>query len=214
MGELLIAVEGLDGAGKTTQVALLASALSAAEVVSFPRYDTFFGRQIRQLLDGTGEVSAQTVDPRSMSLWYALDRVRWARDRQPTVDGIVLLNRYTLSNAVYQSARADPELFDWVLHLEYEELGLPQPDVTVVLDVAPELSRDRVAHRGDADGDVYERAADLQSRVRDGYHAAAARRNDIVVVSAVGSPAAVHEAVLDALSPYLVSSGGSAARPV
>src|SRR5207244_6487047 len=133
MAERLIAIEGLDGAGKSTQVALLADALSTVDVVSFPRYDSFFGRQIRLLLDGAGDVSAQTVDPRSMALWYALDRAQWARDRKPVSDGVVLLNRYTLSNAVYQSARSGEDLFDWVLRLEFEGLGLPRPDVTGVL---------------------------------------------------------------------------------
>src|SRR5439155_8563488 len=143
----------LDGAGKTTQVAMLADALSTVDVVSFPRYDTFFGRRIRDLLDGADGVSAQTVDPRSMALWYALDRAQWARDRKPVDEGVVLLNRYTLSNAVYQSARSGDDLFDWVLRLEFEELGLPRPDATVVLDVPPVVSRARVAHRGDAQGD-------------------------------------------------------------
>jgi dTMP kinase len=202
VSERLIAVEGLDGAGKTTQVALLASALSAVDVVSFPRYDTFFGRRIRTLLDGDGAVSAQTVDPRSMALWYALDRAQWARDRKPFTDGVVLLNRYTLSNAVYQSARSGDDLFDWVLRLEFEELGLPRPDVTVVLDVPPDVSRSRVAHRGDAEGDVYERSTDLLSRVRDGYLSAATRLPNVVVVSAAGPPAQVHAAVLEALAPF------------
>jgi dTMP kinase len=208
MGELLIEVEGLDGAGKSTQVGLLAGALSTVEVVSFPRYDSFFGKQIRQLLDGTGEVSAQTVDPRSMALWYALDRAQWARDRKPSPDGIVLLNRYTLSNAVYQSARSGEDLFDWVLRLEYEELGLPRPEVTLVLDLPPSLSRSRVAGRGESD--VYERADDLLSRVRAGYLAAAARLPDVLIVPADGTPGEVHERVLDALSPYVTP--GSAAR--
>ena len=198
----LIAIEGLDGAGKTTQVALLANALSAIDVVSFPRYDTFFGRHIRELLDATSGLSAQTVDPRSMALWYALDRVQWARDRKPAPDGMVLLNRYTLSNAVYQSARAgDPAMFEWVLRLEFEELALPRPDVTVVLDVGPETSQRRVAFRGDHD--VYERAADLLARVREGYLAAAKTQRDVVVVDASGAPSDVHAAVLRALAPFL-----------
>jgi dTMP kinase len=216
----LVAVEGLDGAGKTTQVALLAEALGAVEVVSFPRYDTFFGRQIRRLLDGTdgvsgraqpqppsgeastAQVSAQTVEPRSMALWYALDRAQWARDRKPVSDGVVLLNRYTLSNAVYQSARSGEDLFNWILQLEFEELGLPRPDATVVLDVPPDVSQARVAHRGDAEGDVYERATDLLARVRAGYLSAASRLPNVVVVPAVGAPEAVHAAVLTALAPF------------
>ena len=210
MSEHLVAVEGLDGAGKSTQVALLASALSTVDVVSFPRYETFFGRHIRALLGGAGEVSAQTVDPRSMALWYALDRVQWARDRKPGSDGVVLLNRYTLSNAVYQSARSgDPDLFDWVLGLEFTELELPRPDVTVVLDVPPDVSQQRVAHRGDGD-DVYERSAGLLARVRDGYLSAASRLPNVVVVSAAGAPAVVHAEVLTALAPFLP---GSAVRP-
>jgi dTMP kinase len=199
MAERLIAIEGLDGAGKTTQVSMLALSLAPHEVVAFPRYDTFFGRQIRMLLDGVGGVSAQTVDPRSMALWYALDRAQWARDRKTAPDGVVLLNRYTLSNAVYQSARSGEDLFDWVFQLEYEELGLPRPDVTVILDVPPDVSRQRVTHR-DGAGDVYERAADLMARVRDGYLSAAARLPDVVVVSAAGPPEAVHAEVLAAIS--------------
>jgi len=195
----LIAVEGLDGAGKTTQVSLLASALSTVDIVSFPRYDTFFGRHIRSLLDGTGAVTADSVDPRSMALWYALDRVQWARERKP---GSYILNRYTLSNAVYQSARAqDPALFDWVLRLEFEELELPQPDVTVVLDVPPDVSRDRVTGR-DGVGDVYERSHGLLARVREGYLSAATRLPNVVMVPAVGPPDEVHTAVLSALEPF------------
>jgi dTMP kinase len=202
--EVLLAVEGLDGAGKTTQVALLASALSTVEVVSFPRYEWFVGREIRQMLDVSRGVSAQDVDPRSMALWYATDRAQWARDRKPHSDGVVLLNRYTLSNAVYQSARSDdPELFDWILRLEFEELDLPRPDATVVLDVPPEVSQRRVAHREDSAGDVYERSADLLTRVRDGYLSAASRLPNVVVVSAVGPPQAVHERVLESLKPFI-----------
>jgi dTMP kinase len=198
----LIAVEGLDGAGKTTQVRLLAAALSTVDVVSFPRYDTFFGRRIRALLDGVDGVTADTVDPRSMALWYALDRAQWARDRKPREDGHVILNRYVLSNAVYQSVRSGEDLFDWVLQLEFEELGLPRPDVTVVLDVPPEVSRTRVVHR-DGEGDVYERSQALQARVRDGYLSAAARLPNVVVVPAGGPPAEVHAAVLAALAPFI-----------
>lgn len=191
----LIALEGVDGAGKATQVSLLAKALSTVDVVSFPRYDTFFGRHIRSLLD-SGE--AMTLDPRSMALWYALDRAQWAADRKP---GPVLLNRYTLSNAVYQSARSsDPEMFDWVLRLEYEELRIPRPDVTVVLDVPPDVSRQRVVSRG-GDGDAYERSSALQARVRDGYLAAASRLPDVVVVPALGPPSEVHDLVLRAVTP-------------
>ena len=87
-----------------------------------------------------------------------------------------------------------------MLRLEFEELRIPRPDVTVVLDIPPEVSRDRVVSR-DGDGDVYERSFALQSRVREGYLAAAAVLADVVVVPALGTPAEVHELVVRAVRP-------------
>jgi dTMP kinase len=200
---LVVAVEGIDRAGKTTQTDLLRRALVDAgetvAVLSFPRYDTFFGRTIRELLDGQGATSAATVDPRSMSLWYALDRWQAFRSIDPSVTA-VLLNRFTLSNAVYQSARVAPDeaagVFDWVVELEYGQLGLPRPDLTLVLDVAVEVSRDR-SHRTGGPGardeapDVYERSRDLLQRARDGYRAAAEREPGIEVIECSGPDGAL-----------------------
>jgi dTMP kinase len=194
----MVAVEGIDRAGKTTQTTLLHDALVASgetvTVLSFPRYETFFGRTIRELLDGRGATSAATVDPRSMSLWYALDRWQAFRSLDQSAS-VVLLNRSTLSNAVYQSARV-PEaeagaVFDWVLELEFGQLGLPRPDLTVVLDVAPEVSRSR-SHDGTAVDaraeapDVYERSRDLLRRAREGYRTAGSRVPGVEVVTGDG----------------------------
>ncbi|MFN0025853.1 MAG: dTMP kinase [Acidimicrobiales bacterium] len=202
----LIAIEGIDRAGKTTQTELLRRALEAAghavEMLSFPRYDAFFGRTIRGLLDGLGPTSAATVDPRSMALWYALDRFDAFRERQapgsvrPPPAGVVLVNRFTLSNAVYQSARvedADPAeadaVFDWVLELEHGHLGLPRPALTVVLDVDIELSHERSHRVADAGGraeepDLYERSKVLLARARQRYLDAAHKVADLVVIPA------------------------------
>jgi len=219
----MVAIEGIDRAGKTTQTSLLHDALVAAgetvTVLSFPRYETFFGRTIRELLDGRGTTSAATVDPRSMSLWYALDRWQAFRslDRSASV---VLLNRSTLSNAVYQSARV-PEadagaVFDWVLELEFGQLGLPRPDLTVVLDVAPEVSRSRSHDGAAADAraeapDVYERSRDLLRRARDGYRSAGGRVPGVAVVAGDGPDGAllpideIHRRVLAVVSEALAA---------
>jgi len=217
---LVVAVEGIDRAGKTTQTELLRRALEAGgetvTVVSFPRYESFFGRTIRALLDGTGPTSAATVDPRSMSLWYALDRWQALRELDPAAT-VVLLNRYTLSNAVYQSSRVAPEeadeLFAWVLELEHRQLGLPEPDLTVVLDVAPELSRERSHRPNGADDrpeppDVYERSVNLLARARARYRDAPELLANAVVIEAddadgeLLAPAAVHEQVLAAVTAH------------
>ncbi len=227
---LLIAIEGIDRAGKTTQSELLRAALEAAglrvEMLSFPRYETFFGATIRALLDGGGPTSAATLDPRSMALWYALDRYDAfaERARGESTDGavsaeVLLVNRFTLSNAVYQSARAeatDPsgadQLFDWVLELEHGRLGLPRPALTVVLDVEVELSHQR-SHQAVHTGgraekpDLYERSQGLLSRSRQRYLDAAHTVADLVVIPARGAVADAAAAEAGTPGPTLRTPG-------
>jgi dTMP kinase len=166
----LVAIEGVDGAGKTTQAELLRASVAAAglnvKVRSFPAYDSFMGRQIRQMLRDSGP----GLDPRSAALWFAVDR-RQALAHDPLAADVEICNRYTLSNAVYQSARApeDETIYEWVLELE-RELGIPVPDLTFVLDVTPALVAERTRAR--AELDAYERRRDLQDRVRARYLAA------------------------------------------
>lgn len=177
----LVAIEGVDGAGKTTQAELLRASVASAglgvKLRSFPAYDSFIGRQIREMLRDPHQ-----LDARSAALWFATDR-RQALQHDPLGADVEICNRYTLSNAVYQSARA-PEaeraaVFDWVLELE-QELGVPAPDLTFVLDVTPALVAERTRAR--AELDAYERQADLQNRVRAGYLAA----DDVVVIPCDG----------------------------
>jgi dTMP kinase len=192
----LVALEGIDGAGKATQGALLRDHLAArglsASVRSYPVYDSFFGATIRRMLDGEGGPSAAEVDPRSMALWYALDRQDDLR-RSPLTGDVVVLNRFTLSNAVYQSARVEEagvqpadEVCAWVMELENRRLGLPVPDLTVVLDVPPTLSYERAEARArvrDDRPDVYERAGGLLARARARYLRAAEELDGVVVVA-------------------------------
>jgi dTMP kinase len=214
---VVVAVEGIDRAGKTTQTTLLQQALDGrglhVDVLSFPRYGSFFGRRIRMLLDGHGPAAADTVDPHSMALWYALDRWDAFQQLSPGLD-VVLLNRYTLSNAVYQASRAQPEqadaLFDWIIELEHERLGLPRPHLTVVLDIGPDLSRRRSSGGARPEAaDVYERSVELLQRARERYRAAAVRLDDVVLVGSgdqSGPPldaAAVHTEVQRAVDERL-----------
>ena len=187
-----IAFEGLDGAGKTTQLELLRAALAArgedVSVYSFPSYDDFFGREVGTLLAGESGRSAAELDPRSTALWYALDR--WeVFGRRPPASAICLLNRWSLSNAAYQSARVDDEqaaaeLYEWILELEHRVLGLPRPELTLYFDVAANLAVERAEHREGSRGarpDVYERSHSLQGRVRNAYLAAAQTSPGLVV---------------------------------
>ena len=202
MRSRIIAIEGIDASGKSTQTHLLADHLRAdgvtVEVRSFPRYESFFGRQIRALLDGAGDpgdITADTLDPRSMALWFAMDR--WQSFTLSSQCDVLLLNRYTLSNAVYQAARADAErgrsegdeLFAWILELEHTVLGLPHPQLTVVLDLDASISGARSTARARERGaspDVYERSEQLLLASRDRYRTAGAFVDNLALV-AVGS---------------------------
>ncbi len=202
MSTRIIAIEGIDASGKSTQTHLLADHLRAegmtVEVRSFPRYESFFGRRIRALLDGDGgpgDITAGTLDPRSMALWFAMDR--WQSFTAALQCDVLLLNRYTLSNAVYQAARIDAdmgkkggdELFAWILELEHTILGLPRPQLTVVLDVDVSISGARStarAHELGASPDVYERSEHLLQASRERYRTASASVDNLQLV-AVGS---------------------------
>ncbi len=184
----LVSIEGVDGAGKTTQAELLRANVAAAgaevKLRSFPAYDSFIGREIEHMLRN----SASGLDARSAALWFAVDR-RQALRHDPLAADVEICNRYTLSNAVYQSARApDGEreaLFGWILALELQELALPAPDLTFVLDVTPALVAERTRARAERAGqepDLYERESGLQERVRTGYLEAARRDEAVVVV--------------------------------
>ena len=118
----IIAIEGIDGSGKTVQIELLQKKLLergySVSIRSYPVYSSFFGSQVGLLLSGSGGIKATDVDQKSMAMWFALDRFD---DFKSFVDGdadFLLINRYVLSNAVYQSIRDGdwdkPDIVDWV----------------------------------------------------------------------------------------------------
>src|SRR5258707_15888241 len=105
-----IAVEGIDGSGKQTQVRLLARALESRgyQVLStgFPQYGSWFGKMVGQFLNGDlGPL--HTVDPHFAALLYAGDRFEC---KQPIVEtmeqgGLVIADRYIASNLAHQAVR-------------------------------------------------------------------------------------------------------------
>jgi dTMP kinase len=196
VGPHIIAVEGLDASGKTTQAKLLTQqlidqGLSVSEL-SFPRYESFFGTRIGTLLSGTETVTANSLDPRSMALWFAMDRwdaMRTYGTGPMSGDDVIILNRWTLSNAVYQGARATSPteadaVFDWVLELERNVLALPSPSLTVMLDISVETSMNRATNRAAQTGDrpdVYESKAALLQASRRLYQRAAKQGHGMLI---------------------------------
>ncbi len=193
----IIAIEGIDGSGKTMQFRKLHAYLSergnTVITKEYPVYEgSFFGEEVGRYLSGSGGVRADTVDGKSMALWYALDRFEDMRFYNAEEADYMLINRYVLSNAVYQSVRdidlGKPDIVDWVFELEYGHFALPQADLFLFYDVEPCQAEQNVKQKGFrayvGDGaDVYEKSDGIQRRAREKYLQIAERRSDVAVVS-------------------------------
>ena len=160
-GGLLIAFEGLDQSGKQTQAELLRDRLGAAgrhaALLSFPDYGTPIGEEIERALRGARNYAADV-----MQLLYVANRYEWRPEiERRRSDGTILIcDRYLASSIAYGEAQGlDP---GWLLEIQRY---LPQPDITFLLDIAPEVS----ARRKTEDRDRYERDLLLLGRVRDSY---------------------------------------------
>ncbi|EHI10608.1 dTMP kinase [Mycolicibacterium thermoresistibile] len=184
---MLIAIEGVDGAGKRTltdglRAALVSSHRSVADL-AFPRY----GRSITadlaaEALHGQHGDLASSVY--AMAVLFAIDRAG-ARDHITELlatHDVVILDRYVASNAAYSAARlhqgVDGEVVEWVRALEFDRLQLPRPDRQILLDVPAELAAERAERRAEQEvdraRDAYERDDGLQRRTAAVYTALAA----------------------------------------
>lgn len=182
---MLVVLEGLDGAGKSTQVkklrTYLESLYGSLEYVHFPRYDApVYGDLISRFLRGDFG-SNESVHPQLVALLFAEDRHGAAPAMKETLEkgGVILLDRYVYSNIAYQCAKLknDQEaeaLRDWIFNTEYGDFALPKPDLNIFLDVPisfveSKLKADRAGDDRDylAGGqDIHEADIEFQKRVR------------------------------------------------
>lgn len=199
---MFIVLEGLDGAGKSTQIRKLTEMFRRrgmeCEYLHFPRYDApVYGELIARFL--RGELgSVEQVDPYLVALLYAGDRNDAAPQIRRWLDGgkVVIADRYVYSNIGYQCAKiADPEarreLRRWILELEYGYYGIPRPDVSLFLDVPFAFTERKLSESraGDDDRsylnggrDIHESSLSLQQRVREVYIEAAGEQGELRVV--------------------------------
>ena len=147
----LIALEGIDGSGKRTQMDLLAYALEVRgfSIVrfAFPRYESTFGKLAGRFLNGDFG-PRETLDPHLSALLYAGDRFEAKKEIESALSAgkMVLADRYIGSNLAHQSERVPPEQRDeflaWLKHVEYGIYGLPVEDLVVYLRIpAPDAYR-------------------------------------------------------------------------
>jgi dTMP kinase len=174
---LLIAIEGVDGAGKRTLCHGLRTSFEtnhrSVAYMSFPRYGHSAAADLAaEALRGQHGDLASSVY--AMATLFALDRAG-ARDEIAHLRAaydVLILDRYVASNAAYSAGRlhqdASGAVVEWVRALEFDRLRLPTPDWQVLLDVSPELAAERARQRehreADRPRDTYERDDELQRR--------------------------------------------------
>lgn len=185
---MLVVLEGLDGAGKSTQVKMFRRYLEGRcgelEYIHFPRYDApVYGDLISRFLRGDFG-SNESVHPRLVALLFAEDRHGAAPGiRKALAEGkTVLLDRYVYSNIAYQCAKLSDDseaesLRAWIEETEYGSFGLPRPDLNIFLDVpisfvehslsSSRAGSDRQYLKGASD--IHETDIAFQKRVRRMY---------------------------------------------
>ena len=202
---LFIVVEGLDGSGKTTQIELLRDWFqSQGQVVHLTAEPTGLptGRFIRSIL--RGEIEA---DMRTIAALYAADRVEHLFHPD---EGIlaklqagyhVIASRYYFSSLAYQSEIADPA---WIAALNGLAKQTLPADLTLFLDLAPEVSMQRINARDEA-LELYDNEMKLRL-VRESFKLAFEQfgaDEDIRTINAAQSIAAVADDIIEAVSGVL-----------
>ena len=160
MGKLIV-IEGTDGSGKSTQFRLMSERLEQDSVqfrhIVFPRYNEESSALIRMYLGGQFGKKPSDVNAYAASSFYAVDRyASYKMDWGQWYDqgGVVLSDRYTTSNAVHQASKeqgqARKDFLKWLYEFEYDQLGLPRPDLTIYLDVPTDFTEKMLRGREQA----------------------------------------------------------------
>ena len=169
MSGRLVVIEGLDGAGTTTQAARLVAHLTArgkaAHLTREPS-DGPVGRLIREMLTGGHAIPGVKLSQGTFGLLFAADRLdHMQREVEPAIarGAICVSDRWYHSSLAYQGTGADR---DWIAQLNSRAL---RPDLTIFLKVRPEVAAKRRAAAGRTE-ELFEHI-EMQREVDAGYRA-------------------------------------------
>ena len=161
---MLIVIEGLDGCGKSTQIKNIIEKLKFNHVdftsIKLPNYNSHSGTVVKEYLEGEYWDTLDDANAYAVSLLYATDRIcsynskdGWKNDYE--LHKLVLSDRYTTSNAIFQTAKLPKSEWDsylnWLFDMEYNKVGLPKPNITIFLDVPIEISQKLMSNRYNGD---------------------------------------------------------------
>ena len=191
---LFVCFEGGDGAGKSTQVRLLTESLrqrGREVVVTRQPGGTPLGAQIRELVLHGAHVSA-----RAEALLFQLIKPALAAGQ------VVITDRYVDSSITYQGAGRELGA-DEITALQHWAVDGLLPDLTVVLDVSPEVGRER---RGDVHDRLESEADVFHAAVRRGYLGLASQDPErYLVLDASQTVERLHAAVVDGVDRVMAA---------
>jgi len=222
---VFISVEGTDGSGKRTQIEKLIERLEKEGYVNlklsdFPQYGQSSAYEVEEFLRGNREEGEGLVDVLKITNYFAKDR----RAAGPMLHdwlnkgNIILSNRYIDSNKAFQGARINSNFLTSIYHsfvnfLEYTVYDIPRKDITLLLDVTPEISQALVDKKGDREyvggnkRDKNEEDLGLQRRTRDTYLKLAEKENWILIdcmqEGKLLGPDIIADKIYSEIKPYL-----------
>ena len=171
MGKLIV-IDGLDGSGKNTQSKLLFERLfqegTFVRLVSFPDYESPACGPVKMYLNGDFGSDPEDVNSYAASAFFAVDRfasfrLNWKEDYDR--GAVIIANRYTTANAIHQLTKLPEKehssFLSWLYDFEFEKLGLPVPDLTLLLKVPVEKSLELIEKRGEKK-DIHENGEHLK----------------------------------------------------
>jgi dTMP kinase len=220
-----IAIEGVDGCGKSTQIRLLTDYLNNRKVkykyLHFPRTDCpIYGEMIARFLRGEfGNVGS--VSPYLVALLYANDR----NDAKHTIETwlsqsyLVIVDRYVYSNIVFQCAKMKKliekeQLKKWIIDLEYGYNRIPRPNISIFLHVPFQFVTSRLGCKRqgcdrkylDGGKDIHETDIELQRKVQLEYLRLTKKTRDFLAIDCsskggnILSPGTISHRIIDVLA--------------
>ncbi len=225
---MFIVLEGLDGAGKSTQIKMLREWFRSrgieSEYLHFPRFDApVYGDLVARFLRGEFG-SAAEVNPYLVALLYAGDRADAAKMVQGWIDEgkVVIADRYVYSNIGYQCAKIEDEaerakLRHWIFDLEFGYNKIPCPDLSLFLDVPFAFTERKLTEQREGEDrdylnggrDIHEASLTLQQAVRRVYLETAVEDERLQVVDCsdagggMASPEEIFSRIEQALTQIL-----------
>ncbi len=165
MNGKIIVIEGLDGSGKNTQTKLLVDYLKKSKsdkykaenikYISFPNYSSPSSALVKMYLNSEFGKKPEVVNAYAAASFYAVDRYadfkkNWESFYKNS-ENIIVCDRYTTSNAIYQMCKLTedkwPNYLSWLYDYEYNKLELPKPTSVIYLDMPIDISQNLMKKR-------------------------------------------------------------------